>query len=164
MSNLNLEIRLTVPADAYHLNQWLSDPSVAANFPMTDSVEIEDAATRWVSFSKYKCSLTALSNGKPIGLATLYLQPYKSLMHQSEFGIIVAPGFRGQGVGSKLLQELIHLAKNSFNIEILHLQVHEGNPAIHLYKRFGFHEFGRQIGWMKEGSSYRARIMMELYT
>jgi RimJ/RimL family protein N-acetyltransferase len=159
-----LEIRYTELSDTPHVRDWLMDPSVATWFPMADAIEIDDAANRWVSFARYRCSITAVMDGVPCGIATLYLQPYKKLAHQCEFGIIVAPGFRNKGIGSDLLKNLIHLAKEYFKIELLHLQVYAKNPAIHLYQRFGFREFGCQTHWIKEADgTYTARIFMEKF-
>jgi putative acetyltransferase len=54
------------------------------------------------------------------------------------------------------------LAKETFKIELLHLQVYAGNPATRLYSRLGFKEFGRQNEWIKElDGTYTARIFME---
>lgn len=159
-----LDFRYTTIADGAYLKSWLLDPSVRRCFPMADEIEVDDAVNRWISFSRYKCSLTATLNGTPCGIATLYLQPYKKLAHQCEFGIIVGHQYRGTGVGSQLLNNLIHLAKVQFHIEILHLQVYRGNAAIRLYERFGFNEFGRQNEWLKEDDgSYSGRIFMEKY-
>lgn len=158
------DIRYTEPSDGPFLREWLLDPSVAFCFPMDDLPEIEDAVARWISFSRYKCSLTALMEGVPCGIVTLYLQPYRKLAHQCEFGIIVSPQYRNRGVGSDLLKNLIHLAREFFHIELLHLQVYAGNPAIRLYQRFGFQEFGHQKRWIKEkDGSYTGRIFMEKY-
>lgn len=159
-----LEMRFTEFSDAIHLKDWLSDPTVAKWFPMDDPIEVEDAVNRWIGFCRYHSSLTALLNGTPCGMATLYLQPYRKLAHQCEFGIIVAPQFRNLGIGTDLLKNSINLAKNYFNIELLHLQVYDGNPAIRLYERFGFKEFGKQTHWIKErDKSYEGRIFMEKF-
>lgn len=144
-----LEIRYSTMDDGAFLKEWLSDPTVMRWFPMNDGLEIDDATVRWISFSRYHCSLTATINGTPVGIATLYLQPYKNLAHQCEFGIIVGPHNRDAGVGTHLLNSLMHLAKQQFKIELLHLQVYADNPAIRLYRRFGFEEFGRQTHWVK---------------
>lgn len=159
----NFKIRLTQESDEEYLKAWLSDPEILRWFPMQEPVEIDDSTKRWVSFSRYKCSLTALDGDTPIGIATLYLQPYVKLMHQCEFGIIVASGYRGKGIGSLLINSLMHLAKTKFKIELIHLQVYAENPAIHLYRRFGFKEFGRQEAWIKEKGEYVARVFMERY-
>lgn len=157
-----LEIRYTEQGDAPYLKQWLMDPSVGRWFPMADEVEIDDAVNRWIGFYRYRCSLTAVINGVPCGLTTLYLQPYKKLAHQCEFGIIVGGDYRNQGVGTHLLHHLIALAKETFHISLLHLQVYADNPAIHLYSRFGFEEFGNQAKWIREqDGEYVGRIFME---
>lgn len=157
-----LFVRPTKLEDALQLKKWLSDPEIAAYFPMRDQIEIEDAANRWVGFSRYRCSLTAVKDDLPIGICTLYLQPYRKLMHQSEFGIIVSPNHRGAGVGTRMLKALFEMAKHDFSIELIHLQVYEGNPAQRLYERVGFREFGRQSRWIKESDgSFTGRIFME---
>lgn len=161
---LDVKVRYTELSDGKNLTQWLHDESIARWFPMYDDLEIDDAVSRWIGFARYKCSLTAVKDNMPIGICTLYLQPYKKLAHQCEFGIIVAPGYRGQGVGSLLLDHLIHLAKTNFKIELLHLQVYQDNPAINLYSRYGFKEFGRQNAWIKEiDGTYTGRVFMEKY-
>lgn len=156
------DIRYTVMDDARYLKEWLMDPTVSRWFPMLDEPEIEDATQRWIGFSRYRCSLTATQDDVPCGITTLYLQPYKKLAHQCEFGIIVGPQYRNKGVGGHLINNLCHLARHTFKIELLHLQVYSNNPAIRLYSRFGFKEFGRQDHWIKElNGEYTGRIFME---
>jgi RimJ/RimL family protein N-acetyltransferase len=159
-----LEIRYSDLSDGRFLKQWLMEPGVTRWFPVHDEAEIDDAVHRWIGFSRYKCSLTAVKDGTICGIATLYLQPYRKLAHQCEFGIIVAPEFRGKNIGTALLKNLMHLAKERFHIELLHLQVYSENPAIHLYERLGFNEFGRQPKWIKEvDGTYTGRVFMEKY-
>jgi putative acetyltransferase len=161
---LGLEMRYTEFSDAPYLKEWLSDPQVTHWFPMDDNVEIDDGVNRWIGFARYRCSLTALLNGVPCGIATLFLQPYRKLAHQCEFGIIVSPQYRDQGIGSDLIKNIIHLGRDYFKIELLHLQVYAKNPAVNLYKRFGFQEFGHQKHWIKErNGEYVGRLFMEKY-
>lgn len=158
-----VEVRYTEPEDAPYLKSWLMDPSVRLWFPMIDEVEIDDAVMRWIAFYRFKCSLTITKDKIPCGIATLYLQPYRKLAHQCEFGIIVGTQYRNQGIGSYLMSSIMHLAKEKFNIELLHLQFYAENPAVNLYKRFGFTEFGRQSGWIKDEGRSVGRIFMERY-
>lgn len=158
-----IEVRYTEPGDAKYLKEWLLEDNILRWFPMDDEIEIDDAVVRWIAFSRYKCSLTITKNGVPCGIATLYLQPYKKLIHQCEFGIIVGKGFRNEGVGTYLMNSIMHLAKENFKIELLHLQVYAENPAMNLYKRFGFKEFGRQDAWIKEKGKYVGRVFMERF-
>jgi len=157
-----ISIRFTEFEDGKFLKEWLEDSEVHRWFPMHDSAEVEDAVQRWVGFSRYRCSLTALVQGAPKGLATLYLQPYRKLAHQCEFGIIVAPDSRNLGIGRRLIQSLEKLAKDTFKIELLHLQVYQDNPAKRLYQRMGYQTFGEQAKWIKElDGSYTGRTFME---
>lgn len=156
-----VEVRYTEPGDAFYLKQWLGDEDGGSWFPIDGEIELDDAVVRWIAFQRYQCSITILKDGIPCGIATLYLQPYGKLSHQCEFGIIVGKEYRGQGIGSYLMSCIMLLAKEKFNIELLHLQVYAGNPAIKLYKKFGFTEFGRQEAWIKEKHGYFARIFME---
>lgn len=158
----NITVRLTELSDAKYLREWLSEQGVLRWFPMYDDVEIEDAVQRWVGFSRYRCSLTVEVDGVPKGIATLYLQPYKKLAHQCEFGIIVAPDSRGSGLGTFLIQNLEKLAKENFHISLIHLQVYTANPAKKLYARLGYKEFGHQARWIREiDGTFVGRTFME---
>lgn len=156
-----VEVRYTEAEDGKHLKEWLMDLETRAMFPMLDEVEVDDAVMRWIAFYRYKCSLTITKDGIPCGIATLYLQPYKKLAHQCEFGIIIGPGYRNSGIGSHLMSSLLHLAKTKFKIELIHLQVYDKNPAMNFYTRFGFKEFGRQNTWLKDENGYGGRVFME---
>ncbi len=157
-----LAVRYTEPDDAPFLREWLSQPSTLRWFAMCDEVEIDDSVKRWIGFARYKCSLTATMDGVPCGIATLYLQPYRRLAHQSEFGIMVGKEHRGYRVGEFLMNSLMDLAKHTFRIELLHLTVYGDNPAIRLYRRLGFQEYGRQSRWLKNlDGTYSQRVFME---
>lgn len=114
-----------------------------------------------MSYAKLGAVLTAVWDGVPCGVANLYLHPYKKLSHQSLFAIIVDEKHRGKGVGKKLLQSLIILAKEK-GVELLHLEVYEHNPAAHLYRKLGFKEYGIQRHFIKDGGKYLAKIMMQM--
>lgn len=158
----SISTRFSVDADETYLVEWLLTPGILQWFPLSDRREIEDAARFWISFSKYNAALTALWDGKPCGLATLYLPAFRKISHQCLFAIIVSEEHRGKGVGTHLLKELMELAKDRFKIELLHLEVYDGNPAVNLYKKLGFVEYGYQRRFVKEGENhYLGKIMMQ---
>lgn len=158
-----LLVRYTQMEDAPHLHQWLSDPDTSRWFPTGDPPEIEGAAQHWVSFSKFHSSLTAEYEGVPCAMAILFLQSYKKLTHQCMHVIVVAKEFRRQGIGSALLEDLHHLAKDHFGIELIHTEIYDGCPAYGLYRKFGYQVFGRQEQWIKDYDGYLDRIMMERF-
>ena len=157
----DLLIRWAEGGDEKYLVEWLLQPGVLRWFPLCDLREVEDAARIWMSYAKIQSALTAVYQGVPCGTATLYISPYKKLSHQALFAIIVNDELRGKGIGTLLLSELISLAKDRFHIELLHLEVYEGNPAIHLYRRLGFREYGFQRHFAKEEGGYIGKILME---
>lgn len=160
----NISIRFTKKEDQKEVSRWFMEPGILRWFPMCNLKEVNDSVNIWFSYIPYKASLTALYDGIVCGAALLYLQPYKKLAHQSLFVIIVDEQYRNKGVGKRLLEELSYLAKERFNLEFLHLEVYHGNPAISLYKRFGFIEYGVHKRFLKEeDGAYRDKIMMRKY-
>ncbi|MFI5334913.1 MAG: GNAT family N-acetyltransferase [Chlamydiales bacterium] len=156
-----IRIRVTKPEeDAPHLKRWLSEPGVLRWFPMYDEREIDDAVRIWVGYSKFEACFTAEWEGEPCGIANFYLQPYKKLAHQCLFAIIVSEKHRNKGVGAALIDYLLQSAPK-FKIEILHLEVYDGNPAIRLYRRKGFVEYGVEPRFIKENGQYTSKIMMQ---
>lgn len=58
-----------------------------------------------------------------------------------ELTIAVGPGRRGQGWGARLLKALLEAARASGH-RAISLSVDRRNPALRLYKRFGFQDAG----------------------
>jgi RimJ/RimL family protein N-acetyltransferase len=157
-----LEIRFGEAEDRQYFLKWLDDKDILQWFPMCNQREIEDAVNFCMSYLPYKAILTATWNKVPCAISTLYLAQYRKFAHQALFVIIVDAKFRGKGVGTALLTDLIDLAKNHFKLEVLHLEVFSGNPAINLYKRLGFKEYGVHKQFLKENGRYWDKILMQL--
>ena len=153
--------RFAEESDFQLLVQWLGQPGVLRWFPLHDQREIEDASRIWMGNSLHHAVLTALLDGVPCGIATLYLQPYRKLAHQCLFAIIVDEAYRSRGVGTKLLTDLMALGKERFQLELLHLEVYDGNPALRLYQRLGFEEYGFQRHFIKQNGEYMGKRLMQ---
>ncbi len=156
-----LTVRFTEEEDAPYIKKWLSDPQILKWFPLQDEREIDDAVRIWTSYVKHKSSLTALWNGVPCGSAVLNLQAFQKLSHTCLLTILVEESKRGIGVGTALLLDLIDLARNTFHIEVLHLEVYEDNPAVGLYEKMGFVSFGEHKNFTRETDRYRSKIFMQ---
>jgi len=157
-----IEIKKSTHEDVEYIREWLKDPETLQWYPMSNDREIEDAALFWISFVKYGAVLTAYYNDEVAGIINLYLQPYQKFSHQCLMAIIVKNGFRGKGIGTKLIQEIGKCAKEKFNVKFLHLEVYENNPAIRLYEREGFIKFGEHKHFIKNlDGSYLSKIFMQ---
>jgi len=158
----NFKIRPSLVSDATYLYNWLMDKSIIQWFPMCNKLEVDDAVNISMSYIQYNAAITAISDNIPCGFANLYLHFNEKLKHQALFVIIVDPLFRGKGVGTEIIKELFKMAKNQFNIELLHLEVYEGNPAKKLYERLGFVEYGVHKKFLKDlDGKYYDKILMQ---
>lgn len=160
---LDIDIRLSSLEEKDTLIKWLSDPIVLQWFPMYDEREIEDAVRTWLSYTRFKSCFTAWREGVPVGMTILYLQPYHKYAHHSLFAIIVDEKFRGKGIGHQMIHHLIDIATNQFHLKILHLEVYAGNPAIRLYERAGFKQYGIHKNFIKTPNGYIDKILMQKY-
>lgn len=156
-----LTFRLTDLEDAPYLTKWLSDKQVLHWFPMLSDAEVADAVRIWIGCSHLGSGITVELNKVPCGMATLYIQGYEKLRHTCLFSIIIQKDKRGMGIGRVLMEKLIELAREKFNIKILHLEVYEGNPAYQMYAKLGFVKFGRQERFIKEKGVYLAKTFMQ---
>jgi ribosomal protein S18 acetylase RimI-like enzyme len=155
------DIRYTYLTDTFYLKRWLNHPGMLHWFPMSDEKEIEDAVQCWMGFCRYSSSLTATLQGVPCGMGTLFLMPYQKVSHHSLFKLIVDPEHQRKGIGTSLVRNLKHLAKNYFQLELIHTEVFEKNPLISLLQKLEFTEFGYQENYVKEGDHYLARVLLE---
>lgn len=158
-----LDIRYTYITDTPYLRDWLQNPEIQKWFPVSEGQEVEDAIQCWMGFSRYSSSLTATLNGTPCGVGTLFLMPYRKVAHHCLFKLVVDPKRQNKGIGTALLKNLKHLAKTYFHLDLIHIEVFEGNPFIRLLQKFDFHEFARQEHFVKDKDGYKARILFESF-
>ena len=157
----DLSFRSVEISDGAILKEWLMDPVILHWFPMVDEREVDDAVSVWMNYSLLGAGIVALWQGSVCGFFNLYIQPFKKTRHTSLFSIIVDPKLRGKGIGRSLIEEGEKLAVEKYHIEILHLEVYEGNPAEKLYARLGYEVYGRQDRFTKENGAYRAKVCMQ---
>lgn len=158
---MDVSFRITTQDDAILLLEWLNDAEILRYFPMESKLEVEDAVRIWLSYQAQNASYAAVVDGKVVGMAVLYLQTFQKLKHQSLFAIILSKEARGKGIGTKLIEHLEKEAKGRHKLEKLHLEVYEGNPAMRLYTRLGFKEYGRHPHFLKDRGEYITKILME---
>ncbi|OAJ59512.1 acetyltransferase [Paraburkholderia ginsengiterrae] len=101
---------------------------------------------------KHGVSVCATIGGRMVGHAGLGIHE-RSRAHGADLGVAVHDAYHGRGVGSALLQALIDCADASLGLRRIELTVFIDNePAIALYRKFGFVEEGRSRGFaMRDG-------------
>jgi len=156
-----LEIRYTKESDREYLKKWLKEDS--KYFPFTTPKEIEDGAKNWIFFYRYKASLTGEINKNVCSIATLFLMPYKKLVHHAMFYMIVDKNYRNRGVGYDMLKNIINLAQNYFKLESIFAEIYGNCPIIKLLKKFNFNQIVLQEKYVKIGNEYMPRILFDIW-
>jgi len=157
------DMRYSKIEDLEYLKKWVSHPDAVKWYPVSTEKDIDDMTKNWIGFSRFGASLTAEYKGEPVGIATLFLMPYRKLIHQCLLYFVVDPEKTGQGVGTSIAKNATHLAKTYFRFEKVHVETYEGCPSLSLLKKMGYREIVRQDHFVKqEDGSYLARVIMEI--
>ena len=86
-----------------------------------------------------KLNIVAEFDGMLVGQLDFVSAEIKRISHTGEFGMGIHKDFRGQGIGSLLLQTLIDWANAHPILEKINLMVHQTNDrAIAIYEKHGF--------------------------
>jgi L-phenylalanine/L-methionine N-acetyltransferase len=85
-------------------------------------------------------SLVACVDDEIIGQLGLHTFPHRPRRrHVGQLGMAVRDDWQGKGAGTALMQAAVDLADKWLNLERLELDVYTDNePAVRLYKKFGF--------------------------
>jgi|WetSurMetagenome_2_1015567.scaffolds.fasta_scaffold136813_2 L-phenylalanine/L-methionine N-acetyltransferase len=107
-------------------------------------------------------SLVACAEGDVIGLIGLHTNPNQPRRrHIGGIGMMVRDDWQGKGIGTQLMQAAIDLADKWLNLSRLELSVYPDNePAVKLYKRFGFQIEGTQVCAAFRDGCYVDTLMM----
>ena len=97
-----------------------------------------------------------------VACAGLALREKIKLRHKRYLcGMFVHPEVRGQGVGRRLLEEVLSHARTCCE-EVLLTVVMSNEAAHRLYAAAGFVEYGREPGAIKVGCNYFDELLMRL--
>ena len=130
------------------------------NFTIKDE---EDFITHYAS-DKGSIMISAFHGDRLVGNASLScVMDRKKTLHRATFGIAILKSDWGQGLGKKILSELITFAKQA-GYEALELEVASSNSsAINLYKDLGFVVYGERSRSLKlKSGDYYGELLMVL--
>jgi L-phenylalanine/L-methionine N-acetyltransferase len=133
-----IAIRATEPEDAEAIHGILRCPRVVANTLQLPWRPLEYTRGRYIHPSD-GYDLAAVVDGRVVGQLGLQVVQNPRRRDVGKFGMAVHDDYQGRGVGSALMAAMVDLADNWLGLRRIELEVWADNePAIHLYKKFGF--------------------------
>jgi ribosomal protein S18 acetylase RimI-like enzyme len=156
-------IREAKPADAAallaHLKALVAEPDI--NIPLspdevTMTLEQEKAILADFDASPRAIMLVAEAPGEGIvgELSLKAISSRRAVQHVATLGMSVKHGWRGKGIGRMLMAAALEWAPTA-GLRRIELYVYERNePALELYKSFGFEIEGKRKQFIREGDTY----------
>jgi RimJ/RimL family protein N-acetyltransferase len=162
----DFEVRPARPGDARSFLEAFR--SVAAERRFIQTEEVSQTARQYRRLFRRPVSveganLVAVSGGGIIGSISIRRDEHPATRHTASIGMFVTSAWRGQGVGTALLEGAMRWARDA-GVERVDLSVYPHNQAaIALYRGFGFVEEGRLIRHAKKSYGYEDEILMAVW-
>lgn len=128
------------------------------------TVKDEEEFISHYSADKGSIMISAFRGDDLVGNASLScVMDRKKTLHRATFGMAMRKSEWGQGLGKKILSELIVFAKQA-GYKLLELEVAASNTtAINLYKKMGFVVYGeRPLSLKLKSGDYYGELLMAL--
>lgn len=137
---MNISIRRTEASDYEAIHRILSGSRAVWGTLQLPFPSLEVWRKRIAEPPEGLIGLVACVDDEVVGQLSLHTFPnHPRRRHAAQIGMAVRDDWQGKGVGTALMQAAVDLAEKWLNIERLELEVYTDNePAIKLYKKFGF--------------------------
>lgn len=161
MSSPSIYIRRANPDDAEAIGRIFDTPRAVWGTLQTPYMSVEMRRKRIADADDHTYPLVAVVDGEVIGQLTLHANTRARRKHTAGLGMAVRDDWQGQGVGTALMIACLDLADNWLNIHRMELDVFVDNePAIRLYKKFGFVIEGQLVDYaFREGEYVDVYVM-----
>ena len=157
---MDITIRRLEPSDYEAIQKIFAGPKVVWGTLQLPYPSIEVWRKRLEETPDGQIRLVAMVAQEMAGQLDIYTSDRPRRKHAGQIGMAVRDDFQGQGVGSALMQTAVDIADNWLNILRLELEVYcDNEPAVRLYKKFGFEVEGTMKGY-----AFRAGEYVDVYT
>ncbi len=156
-------VRQGVPSDAGGVIECMQSVMDEEIYLLGEYYLMTERAERERINSRTDLTLVSEARGEIVGVLTLQRGTYKKNRHTGTLGIAVKGGFRGAGLGKKMMQDALEWARNEGLVKI-NLEVFSSNiNAIELYRKLGFEEEGRKKKQFVINGKYVDDVLMSLW-
>ena len=158
---INFTIRRAEPEDYKSMHQIFTNPKVIWGTLQLPFPSAELWRKRFAEPPEGTFNLLVCVEDEIVGQLGLHTFPnHPRRRHAGQIGMAVRDDWHGKGAGSALMGAAIDLADKWLNLRRLELDVYTDNePAIRLYKKFGFLIEGTLVNY-----AYRDGQYVDTYT
>ena len=158
---MTISIRAAEPSDCEAIQQIFLGPKVIWGTLQLPFPSAEMWRKRLAEPPEGTVRLVACLAQELVGQLDVHTFPNRPRRrHVGKIGMSVRDDFQSKGVGTALLQAAVDLADKWLNLLRLELEVYSDHePAVRLYKRFGFAVEGTLVRY-----AYRAGQYVDVYT
>ena len=158
---INFTVRRAEPDDYKSMHQVWAGPKAVWGTLQLPFPSAELWRKRLAEPPEGTFNLVACAENEIIGQLGLYTFPnHPRRRHAGQIGMAVMDDWQGKGAGTALMQAAVDLADKWLNLARLELDVYTDNePAIRLYKKFGFVIEGTLVNY-----AYRDGQYVDTYT
>lgn len=166
---IELTLREVIPDDATSLISFVNRTRRQTSFlsesePLNCTVEEETTFLEKICKSENSLLILALNGTDLIGTVLIQGSANKRFQHVGDLAIAVDKDYWGLGIGSYLMKDALHWAKENPILRRIELKVMEENEhAIRLYQKFGFEEEAHMRQAIKVDNVYSTMLLMSKF-
>jgi len=151
-SGTSVTIRPMVKEDADKLHAFFSRVPREDRLFLRDDVSIRDVIDSWIQELDYRkvLPLVAEVGGNIVGDATLHRRTFGWTSHVGKVRLVIDKDYRGKGLGTVLIEELIDIAKKAGLEQLVAELMSNQTGALSAFKRLGFDKEAVFFNYVKD--------------
>jgi GNAT superfamily N-acetyltransferase len=132
---------------------------------LRDDVSIRDVIDSWTQELDYRkvLPLVAEVGGNIVGDATLHRRTFGWTSHVGKVRLVIDKDYRGKGLGTVLIEELIDIAKKAGLEQLVAELISDQTGALSAFKRLGFEKEAVFFNYVKDqmGEEHNLVVMIK---
>jgi len=161
-SGTSVTIRPMVKEDADKLYAFFSRVPREDRLFLRDDVSIRDVIDSWTQELDYEkvLPLVAEVGGNIVGDATLHRRKFGWTSHVGKVRLVIDKDYRGKGLGTVLIEELIDIAKKAGLEQLVAELISDQTGALSAFKRLGFEKEAVFFNYVKDQTGEERNLVV----